>query len=295
MNNFKSSVVFICIILYQSIVCHIFIMNSNDTHLDKPAAFGPRLTKHGIIGKLVLAPIESNEGCSPCESQGENWIAIVERGGCSFVDKVRSLQSSGAKAVIIGDRHYNGWITMYTADIDASDVIIPSVYVAQYQFLSLIQHLHDKQNSSVIIRITKNELFSCSLSDLILFFAVLLPSSILYALYLTWRVHQQRQQQRENDRIASYQTKAPAELVYKLKSKIFHKENKNDEEEECIICLETYQEGDILRKLPCKHEFHSLCVDTWLITRKKYCPICKFDVCKQVYYQPNESTPLLLA
>jgi E3 ubiquitin-protein ligase RNF13 len=89
-------------------------------------------------------------------------------------------------------------------------------------------------------------------------------------LYLTWRVHQQRQQQREHHRIASYQTKAPAELVYKLKSKIFHKENKNDEEEECIICLETYQEGDILRKLPCNHEFHSLCVDTWLITRKKY-------------------------
>lgn len=48
----------------------------------------------------------------------------------------------------------------FCLDTDASDVVIPSVYVAQYQFLSLIQHLQDTQNSSVIIRITKNELFT---------------------------------------------------------------------------------------------------------------------------------------
>ncbi|KAI8646394.1 hypothetical protein BD408DRAFT_380428 [Parasitella parasitica] len=295
MSNFKSTVLFICIALYQSIICHIFIVKSNDTHLDKPAAFGPRLTEQGILGNLLLAPVESNKGCLPCASQDANWVAIVERGGCSFVKKVKSLQSSGAKAVIIGDRHYNGWITMYATDTDASDVTIPSVYVAQYQFLSLIQHLQDKQNSSVVIRITKNDIFTWSLSDFLLFFAVLLPSSILYALYFTYRMHQRRQEQREQRRIASHQSKAPAELVYRLKSKVFHKENKGDENEECIICLETYQEGDVLRKLPCRHEFHSTCVDTWLITRRKYCPICKFDVCKQLYYQSNENTPLLLA
>lgn len=61
-------------------------------------------------------PKESKQGCNPIETAPcENWIAIVERGGCSFVDKVRTLQNSGAKAVIIGDKHYNGWITMYAA------------------------------------------------------------------------------------------------------------------------------------------------------------------------------------
>jgi hypothetical protein len=63
---------------------------------------------------MLQPPKESNQGCIPIEvAPCENWIAIVERGGCSFVDKVRTLQLSGAKAVIIGDRHYNGWITMY--------------------------------------------------------------------------------------------------------------------------------------------------------------------------------------
>lgn len=45
----------------------------------------------------------------PCE----NWIALIERGECSFVDKVRAMQASGAIAAVVGDKHYNGWITMY--------------------------------------------------------------------------------------------------------------------------------------------------------------------------------------
>ncbi|KAI8076259.1 hypothetical protein BDF21DRAFT_65888 [Thamnidium elegans] len=243
------------------VTAHIILMSNNDTHIDKAAAFGPSLTKEGVI--------------APCE----NWIAIIERGGCSFVDKVRTLQTSGAKAVIIGDRHYNGWITMYATG-DSSDITIPSVYVAQYQFLSLLQHLNGKP---VSIKITENELFSWSWSDLLIFFSVLLPSSILYAVYLTWRVRQQHIQKREL---------APSDVVKRLPIHSFHRE-KDIPIDECIICLEEYQEGDKIRTLPCKHEFHSACVDLWLITRKKFCPICKYDICKRKY-QATENTPLLL-
>ena len=78
------------------------------------AAFGPRLNEHGIFGNMARVPKDSKEGClviekAPCK----DWIPIVERGGCSFVEKVRTLQKSGAKAVIIGDKLYNNWITMY--------------------------------------------------------------------------------------------------------------------------------------------------------------------------------------
>ena len=55
----------------------------------------------------------------------------------------------------------------------------------------------------------------------------------------------------------------------------------------CAICLDEYVDDELLRILPCKHEFHAACVDQWLITRKRYCPLCKTDVC------PSESTPLV--
>lgn len=53
--------------------------------------------------------LEENIGCPKlCLAKGksgapsDSWIAIVQRGQCAFVDKVREAQRFGAKAVIVG-------------------------------------------------------------------------------------------------------------------------------------------------------------------------------------------------
>mmetsp|Transcript_40827 Transcript_40827/g.94707 ORF Transcript_40827/g.94707 Transcript_40827/m.94707 type:complete len:334 (-) Transcript_40827:396-1397(-) len=40
----------------------------------------------------------------------------------------------------------------------------------------------------------------------------------------------------------------------------------------CSICLEPFAVGDRLRQLSCRHEFHQVCVDTWL-RRVPSCPL----------------------
>ena len=45
----------------------------------------------------------------------------------------------------------------------------------------------------------------------------------------------------------------------------------------CQICLENYNRGDTLMRLPCMHCFHWGCIASWL-ERSRKCPTCKDDV-----------------
>ncbi|XP_062845656.1 E3 ubiquitin-protein ligase Arkadia isoform X2 [Trichomycterus rosablanca] len=70
---------------------------------------------------------------------------------------------------------------------------------------------------------------------------------------------------------------------HKYKKRKLHGKHDEDEgaeedtEEKCTICLSILEEGEDVRRLPCMHLFHQLCVDQWLLTNKK-CPICRVDI-----------------
>ncbi len=70
------------------------------------ASFGPSLNKKGVRGNLVLVNDGSAEptfGCQPLVNGTEvsGKIAVIDRGDCFFVDKVRHAQDAGARGVII--------------------------------------------------------------------------------------------------------------------------------------------------------------------------------------------------
>uniref|UniRef100_A0A7S2ZEQ5 RING-type domain-containing protein n=1 Tax=Rhodosorus marinus TaxID=101924 RepID=A0A7S2ZEQ5_9RHOD len=46
---------------------------------------------------------------------------------------------------------------------------------------------------------------------------------------------------------------------------------------ECSICITEVDPGDKMRILPCLHQFHSECVDQWLLANAK-CPTCKYSI-----------------
>lgn len=46
----------------------------------------------------------------------------------------------------------------------------------------------------------------------------------------------------------------------------------------CAICICEYEEGDLLREIPCGHLFHNKCIDPWLLGSSPFCPLCKDDV-----------------
>ncbi|KAI8063879.1 hypothetical protein BC940DRAFT_335607 [Gongronella butleri] len=46
----------------------------------------------------------------------------------------------------------------------------------------------------------------------------------------------------------------------------------------CVICLDSYENQDVLRILPCEHEYHRDCIDLWLTKKNDTCPLCQQQV-----------------
>jgi len=59
---------------------------------------------------------------------------------------------------------------------------------------------------------------------------------------------------------------------------------------ECSVCMDPFDEGDIIRELPvCGHRFHMECVDEWLALHPN-CPICRMDTRQALDGGTGEST-----
>lgn len=50
-----------------------------------------------------------------------------------------------------------------------------------------------------------------------------------------------------------------------------------DDELTCTVCLEQVNVGELIRSLPCLHQFHADCIDPWL-RQQGTCPVCKYKV-----------------
>jgi PKD repeat protein len=98
------------------------------------ANFGPPLPAEPLIGELIPALDETalpTEACETIVNVAElaGKVALIDRGSCTFVQKVRNAQQAGAIAVIICNNTGGNPITM--GGSGAGDITIPSIMIRQ--------------------------------------------------------------------------------------------------------------------------------------------------------------------
>ncbi|XP_052557140.1 E3 ubiquitin-protein ligase RNF38 isoform X1 [Tympanuchus pallidicinctus] len=64
--------------------------------------------------------------------------------------------------------------------------------------------------------------------------------------------------------------------IEQLPSYRFNPNNHQSEQTLCVVCMCDFESRQLLRVLPCNHEFHAKCVDKWLKANRT-CPICRAD------------------
>lgn len=63
----------------------------------------------------------------------------------------------------------------------------------------------------------------------------------------------------------------------------------SDGNEQCVVCFEAQQAGDLAVILPCGHAFHKNCVFNWL-KRHNTCPVCRMEMNSHFEEQSNVVT-----
>jgi len=283
----------------------IVIKSTNETIQGRLAAFGPRLSEdeiQGIVIPMEMIESDGRYGCkiikekkikSVVKKYGinileEGFIALIERGGgCTFSEKVRNMQSSGAKAVIVGN-NYGDYhlITMYSGG-DTSDIQIPSVFILQYDMYTIRQDYPFEEIS--IIKADGD----WPVTDIFMM-TTLLPVFFIFGIFIIYKFRIDSFEAELQAESSASLGAATQEEVDALPIKTFDsKKMKENDPETCAVCIDDFKDGDKLRVLPCHHEYHVECIDLWLTTRKKFCPICKRNISGDEDDDADENTPLL--
>ncbi|TPX32647.1 hypothetical protein SmJEL517_g04289 [Synchytrium microbalum] len=160
---------------------------------DRLAAYGPFIPSDGLRGHLIpvasLHPQNLATGCSKVQlpDNSTDYILLVSRGACNFLEKTRAAQASGAKGLVCGDNiGHGGLVTMYAGSGELSDIQIPSVFVTQWVYRDLYFQASGMDEgmprlSSLPIILYPNELDMPILEIIIV--TILSPAVVMLALF----------------------------------------------------------------------------------------------------------------
>jgi PA domain len=119
------------------------------------ANFGPALTKTGVSGVVFTA----GTACAPFTYSGfqpGKFIAVIDRGGCSFATKAYYAQLAGAKgAVIVNSIANQEFGEGATIGLGEQGITIPTVLVSKYDG-DRIKTTPNRQIRTLAIKIEEN-------------------------------------------------------------------------------------------------------------------------------------------
>uniref|UniRef100_UPI00398E4A21 E3 ubiquitin-protein ligase RNF149-like n=1 Tax=Pristiophorus japonicus TaxID=55135 RepID=UPI00398E4A21 len=247
----------------------------------------PKDSVQGVIG--IPRTNRDQLGCDPhteffIPRSGEPWIALVARGNCTFKEKILNAAKKMASAVVIYNFLGTGNITVTMNHIGTGNTV--AIMIGNSKGMEILELV--RRGIPVIMSITvgtrhvQEWMSSQSIVFVIIAFITMMIISLAWLIfyYIQRFLHAGSQFSSQNKKNKNNRKEAK-KAISKLQ---LHTVRRGDREidldiDGCAVCIEVYRSRDVVRILPCKHVFHRICIDPWLLEHRT-CPMCKLDVIK---------------
>ena len=253
--------------------------------------------RDGLGWIALIKRSEVSEWAMGTHGKGGDSSSSLSSIECSFEHKVRVATEAGASAVIVYDVVHEGLVTMSIADRGehALNNLVPSVFISKESGALLKALIASSGLVQVIITPVNNvlDMWTSFVMSLVAgcFAFSLVMGAVCMVRYGTRGYMEEDERpsvegQGRGGRMVPLTKRELQELTRVIPYRSVGgiggvgraEDEEGEEEAPCSICLQEYEAGEKLRRLPCGHVFHRDCVDEWLLGESKLCPMCKSSV-----------------
>ncbi|XP_030064876.1 E3 ubiquitin-protein ligase RNF128 isoform X2 [Microcaecilia unicolor] len=262
-----------------------FNETSNHTTFDgcKCGLYGlnsPMANAQGLVAIPNSSHLQACDYNTQFTVTGKPWIALIERGNCTFSDKIILAARKGAVAVVIYNTRRQG-SNQTSPMVHYGTGNIVAIMIGNTKGAEIVSQIKRGYQVSMIIEVGKKHapwmnhysIFFVSVS----FFIVTAATIGYFIFYSARRLRITRAQNRRQNKLKADAKKAIGQL--QLRTLKQGDMELGPDGDSCAVCIEVYKPSDVVRILTCNHFFHKTCIDPWLLEHRT-CPMCKCDILK---------------
>ncbi|NXL41958.1 RN128 ligase, partial [Podilymbus podiceps] len=238
----------------------------------------PRFSAQGLVG-IPKSNLQACDGNTEFTITKPPWIALIERGNCSFAEKIKVAARRDAAAAVIYNAPNKGNDTVLMSHLGAESIV--AIMIGNLKGMEILHRIESGMTVTMVIEVGKKHspwmnqysIFFISVS----FFIVTAATMGYFIFYSARRLRISRAQSRKQRQLKARAKKAIEQLQLRT-LKQGDKETGPDGDT-CVVCIEVYKPNEVVRILTCNHLFHKSCIDPWLLEHRT-CPMCKCDILK---------------
>ncbi|CAO2602666.1 E3 ubiquitin-protein ligase RNF133 [Lemmus lemmus] len=259
------------------------------SELGESGVFGNHSPLERASGAVVLPEGWNQNACNPLTNfsrpdQADSWLALIERGGCTFTHKINVAAEKGANGVII--YNYRGTGNKVFPMSHQGTYNIVAVMIGNLKGMELLHLIQKGVYVTIIIEVGRTHMPWLSHYVMSLYFVSFMIVTTATLTYFTFyhirRLWVARIEDRRWKRLTRELKKAFGQLQVRVLKE--GDEEVHPNADSCVICFEPYKPNDTVRILTCKHFFHKTCIDPWILAHGT-CPMCKCDILKALGIQ----------